>query len=226
MKKRVSIEKSPTPNGGIMQLFERDGEYSVSVNGKELMSTRRHASEEALATIACRPLARKIGAKVLIGGLGLGFTLRAALRALADDAEVVVAELMPAVVKWNRDPRLDLASDALSDKRVRVFEQDVVEVIRSGPSRYDAILLDVDNGPVGLSVKGNQRLYEEAGLKMARAALRPGGCLGIWSAAEQAGFCKRMEKAGFRVRVEKTPAHPSLKQRHALYFGWRFPSEV
>ena len=146
------------------------------------MSTRRHGSEERIADLACAHARAVRGAHVLVGGLGFGFTLKAALAALAADATVLVAELLPAVVAWNRDASFPLAATALADPRVTVMERDVGELIRQAPARFDAIILDVDNGPAALTTAGNGRLYDFAGLQDARAALRPGGCVAFWSA--------------------------------------------
>ncbi len=201
MKKRVLKEQAKTPKDGVIALYEHDGSYSIRVNGYDLMSTRKHASEDSLATLGCKPFSQKKGVRVLIGGLGFGFTLRTALAILGDDAEIVVAEIIPEVVSWNRT--YPLAGDSLADRRVQVVEKDVAEVIRDNPSQFDVILLDVDNGPFGLSVDSNEKLYHPAGLSQTKAALRPGGCLGIWSAQADPKFAARMEEAGFAVTSER-----------------------
>jgi spermidine synthase len=219
MKKQLLIEETRTPDGATFALFERDGEYAIRVNGVELMSTRQHASEERLAELLCAPLAGKRAARVLIGGLGFGFTLKAALAALAPDATVVVAELMEAVIRWNRDPALGLAHDALRDPRVTVLESDVALVLQREPAGFDAILLDVDNGPAALSSASNKGLYGKDGLERARRALRPGGSLGVWSAGPDPLFAKLMEKVGYQVQVERARAHRTSGGSHTLFLG-------
>jgi spermidine synthase len=219
LKRWTAIDKSTTPNGGIIQLDERDGVYYIRVNGKELMSTRKHSSEETLADLTCRPLLQMPNVKVLIGGLGFGFTLRAALAALGDDAQIVVAELIPAVVTWNRNPQYKLAFESLADKRVQVIEKDVQEVIRSSHAQFDVILLDVDNGPSALCAAGNQKLYFESGLHKIKTALRMDGCLGVWSATDDPAFLKRMRRAGFVADVKHVHAYGSSGQSHTLFIG-------
>lgn len=219
MKPWILIETAATPDGGVIALYRHDQSYTIRINGQELMSTHHHASEEALATLTCRPLAAHTQARVLIGGLGFGYTLRAALSALGADAHVVVAELMPAVVAWNRNPAYPLAAAALADPRVQVVEQDVLHVMRACPARFDAILLDVDNGPTALSVEANQRLYRTAGLRQAKAALRPNGCLGIWSAQADPRCAKLLHQVGFTVTTHRTPAHATSGPRHTVLIG-------
>lgn len=219
MKKSTLVDKASTPDGGVISLHEHDGDYTIRLNGQELMSTRKHASEEALAAVTCRAFTQKKRASVLIGGLGLGFTLRAALSALGKDARIVVAELIPAVVLWNRNPAYPLAGQSLADRRVEVVERDVAAVIRSSPSGFDAILLDVDNGPSGLCLESNAKLYSKTGLQLAKAALRPGGCLGIWSSQADPIFAKFMGQAGFTVDVQRAPAHKSSSLPHTLFLG-------
>jgi len=207
------------PDGQIISLNEHDGSYSVRINGAELMSTRRHASEEKLAELACAHAAEVRGARVLIGGLGFGFTLKAALSSLRGDAAVVVAEIQAAVIAWNRNPSLPLASDALADARVTVLREDVREVIGKNPGGFDSIILDVDNGPAALSTEGNRRLYDLEGLHMARRALRPKGCLAVWSAGPDAAFGKLLARAGFRVEVQRCRAHAKSGGWHTVFLG-------
>jgi spermidine synthase len=154
----------------------------------------------------------------LIGGLGFGYTLRAALAALGSEAQVVVAELMPAIVRWNRE-LLKFSAPSLSDTRVRILEKDVSQVLAASSAEYDVILLDIDNGPAGLSLASNHKLYGTQGLTLIKKALRSGGWLGVWSAQEDAAFYKRLKQAGFEAEAQQTPAHVSGKQMHTLFLG-------
>ena len=155
MKPYERLGEARTPNGTVIALYRHDGAYLIRADGVELMSTRRHLSEDRLAEVACAPIREVPRARVLIGGLGLGFTLRAALRELRDDAEVVVAELVPEVIAWNADPRYDLSAEAMRDPRVRVVQDDVIDVLRANPGAFDAIMLDTDNGPDGMLMSEN-----------------------------------------------------------------------
>jgi spermidine synthase len=175
----------------------------IHADGKSLMSSRMHGSEQALATLGCRGLAGRPEPRVLIGGLGMGFTLRAALDLLPSGASVVVAELVPAVAEWNRGPLGPLAGHPLRDPRVRLELCDVGAVLRASPGAFDAVLLDVDNGPSPLAASDNASLYDDHGIAAARAALRPGGTLAVWSAREDRGFEHRLRHAGFSVEVER-----------------------
>lgn len=207
------------PDGQTISLSEHDGSYSVRIANVELMSTRRHSSEERIAELACANARSIPAARVLIGGLGFGFTLRAALAALAPDATVIMAEILAAVVAWNRSSSLQLASDALADPRVIVLEKDVADVIRENPGAFDSIILDVDNGPAALSTGGNTRLYDADGLRLARRALRPAGCLAIWSAAPDPAFEKALARAGFSVDAQRCRAHGNSGSRHTIFVG-------
>jgi len=182
-----------------LRLYQRGEEFSIKAGYNELMNSRVHGSEDALAELACQRLAERARPRILIGGLGMGFTLAAALAQLGTDAEVLVAELVPTVVEWNRGLLSELAGHPLEDPRVAVFEGDVGEVIRAAREQYDAILLDVDNGPEGLTRKANDGLYSPAGLRAALAALRPQGILGVWSISPDPGFSKRLRRSGFAV---------------------------
>ena len=219
MKKWTTIDEATTPDGKSISLNEHDGSYMIRVDGVPLMSTRQHASEEKLAELACAHVRGIRSARVLIGGLGFGFTLRAALQTLDVDASVVVAEILGAVIAWNRNPAFPLATDTLPDPRVTVLQQDVAEAIREGRGSFDAIILDVDNGPAALSTGGNVRLYDAAGLRNARVALRPGGCLAVWSVAPDPAFERRMAQAGFRVEVQRCRSHVSSGRWHTLFLG-------
>ena len=220
MKKWTSIDQALTPDGKTISLDEHDGSYTIRVDGAALMSTRQHGSEEKLAELACAHVQGVSGARVLIGGLGFGFTLQAALAALVPDAAVVVAEILTAVIRWNRDPAFHLAADAMADPRVIVLEKDVLEVMRGERGGFDSIIMDVDNGPMALSTEGNGRLYDERGLKLLRAALRPGGVAAFWSAAPDTEFERRLIRAGFVVDVHHCRSRASSGgRRHIIFLG-------
>jgi spermidine synthase len=216
----IEVSQARTPEGGAMVLRCRDGVYEIRVNGWELMSNRAHRSEEAMAELACA--GRGDGSNILIGGLGMGYTLRAALEHLPGDARVTVAELMPEIVDWNRGPLAPLAGRPLSDPRVALCQGDVGEVIAAADGTYDVILLDVDNGPQALSDRGNHRLYRPAGLAAARRALRPGGMLAVWSADPVPAFERALAAAGFRASsVEVSPRGTPDGPMHTILFGIR-----
>ncbi len=206
--------------GSELRLYRRGEEFSIKAGYSELMNSRVHGSEDALAELACQRIAGQPKPRILIGGLGMGFTLAAALQQLGPEAEVVVAELVPAVVAWNRGPLASLAGHPLDDQRVTVHEGDVAQLIRSQRAGYDAILLDVDNGPEGLTRKENDSLYSPAGLAAAAAALRPGGIFGVWSISPEQKFSKRLARSGFKVeeiRVRARGRHGG--GRHMIWFG-------
>jgi spermidine synthase len=220
MKKTILLDQATTPDGRPMTLHEHDGVFMIRVDGVELMSTRQHHSEEKLAELACAQIGKQSGdARVLIGGLGLGFTLRAALGALGSNATVVVVELMPAVIRWNQNPDYRLAADAMADPRVEVVAGDVVDVLKKSRGQFDAIILDVDNGASGLTAASNSRLYSTSGLAMIRSALRPDGCLAVWSADADPAFVERMGQAGFAVTVERARTHPTGGSWNSLFIG-------
>lgn len=217
MKSWIVLDTVAAPTGAErLQLLQRDTEFSIRVGTYELMNSRAHGSEEALAELACARIAHRPHARVLIGGLGMGFTLAAALRTLAADSEIAVAELIAAVVRWNRGPLAHLAGGPLTDARVQVREIDVAHVLREATDVYDAILLDVDNGPDGLTRKDNDWLYGLAGLSAARAALRPGGVLAVWSAAYDAAFTERLTQTGFDVEERRVRARGRRGGAHHL----------
>jgi len=191
------VDHAEIPGGGELRLKERNGEFSITLGATPLMNSRGTGSEEALATLACDRMRERKRPHILIGGLGMGFTLRAASAVLGADARITVAELVPAVVAWARGPLAGLFKGCLDDPRVDVHEGDVGKLIRAGGSIYDAILLDVDNGPEGLTSKLNDRLYDELGLKAARGALKPGGVLAIWSSTPSKLFTERLRTCGF-----------------------------
>ncbi len=196
----VKIDTARVPGtDGELRLMRRGAEFSIMLGTHELMNSRLSGSEAALATLAAKKIEKVAKPHVLIGGLGMGFTVRAALGVLGIKAQVVVAELVPAAVAWARGPMAEIFGDSLIDPRVSVLETDVTEVIRSRARTFDAILLDVDNGPEGLTRKANDALYDSAGLKAAHAALHPGGVLAVWSSGPNPPFAKRLRSAGFDV---------------------------
>jgi spermidine synthase len=182
-----------------LRLMRRGNEFSIMLGTNELMNSRLSGSEAALATLAAKKIEKVAKPHLLIGGLGMGFTLRAALGALGSKAQIVVAELVPAVVAWARGPMAEIFGDSLNDPRVNIRETDVTEIIRSHRGAFDAILLDVDNGPEGLTRKANDALYNSVGLGAAHTALRPGGVMAVWSSGPYPAFAKRLRSAGFDV---------------------------
>ena len=203
-----------------LRLMQRGAEFSMMLGQNELMSSRLSGSEEALATLACRRIEAVKSPHLLIGGLGMGFTLRAALAVLGSDARIMVAELVPAVIAWARGPMADIFGDSLDDPRASIREADVVDVIRSHDSVFDAILLDVDNGPEGLIRKANDALYDLKGLKAIRRALRPGGVLAVWSSGPNPLFSKRLGAAGFDVNEVAVRATTKRSgARHVIWFA-------
>ena len=209
-------------HGGELRLYRRGDEFSIKVVGRgELMNSRAHGSEDALAEQTCARLVNRISPQLLIGGLGMGFTLAAALRHLGDRAQVVVVELVPAVVAWNRGPLGEPAGYPLEDSRVSVREGDVARVLKLGQQAFDAILLDVDNGPEGLTRSQNDWLYGMNGLNAAYAALRPQGMLAVWSAGPDPDFVQRLHKVGFEVEELRVRAHGSKGARHIIWFARR-----
>ena len=206
--------------GSELHLYRRGDEFSIKARHCELMNSRTHGSEDALAERVCQQLAARSRPRILIGGLGMGYTLAAALAQLGSDAEVVVAELVPAVVMWNRGVLAALAGRPLDDSRVTIYEGDVGQLIRSGSMAYDAILLDVDNGPEGLVRKENDNLYSLAGLSASLAALRPHGLFGVWSISPDQAFSKRLRQTGFSVEELRVRAHgQSRGGRHMIWVG-------
>jgi len=221
MKPQHTLGQATTPDGGEIVLYERDGSYFIRVNGLELMTSRAHGSEEDLARLTVAQVKRK-KPKVLVGGLGMGFTLRAVLDAVPSLAKVMVAEILPAVVSWNRKALAHLAGEPLQDPRVAVVERDVAEIIAAGPAAFDAILLDVDNGPEAFTVAENERLYGPSGLAAIHRCLRSGGVLGVWSADPDKAFERRLAKAGFKVSTETVPARRGGKgPKHTIFIATR-----
>ncbi len=208
-------------DGDELRLMRRGTEYSIMTGGIELMNSRLSGSEEALATLAFERIGARPGARILIGGLGMGFTLRAALGAFGTDAKIVVAELVQGVIAWARGPLGDLYSGSLSDPRATIHQGDVGELIRAEEAAWDAILLDVDNGPGGLSRKENDGLYSTSGLAAAKRALRPGGVLEVWSSTRDTAFTQRLKRAGYAVEEIGVRAHKGRGARHVIWMATR-----
>ena len=221
MKPTRLLDRATTPDGTPLTLHEHDGTLSIRVAGVELMSTRQHHSEERMAELACADLRDRPRAAVLIGGLGLGFTLRETLRHVAADATVVVAELVPAVVAWNRTPDHGLGADVIDDPRVEIVVGDVAAVLADSRGRFDRIMLDVDNGASGLTAAANDWLYGATGLGAVRAALKPRGRVAVWSAGPDSRFAARLEEAGFAVEVAKARTHPTGGSWNTIFLGTR-----
>ncbi|WP_309889018.1 hypothetical protein [Archangium sp.] len=219
MKPWKVIDRTPAPGGGELVLQQRGEEFAIRVNGRELMSSRQHGSEEKMAEVACAGLAGK-RPRVLVGGLGLGYTVRAALERLPPSAEVVVSELVPAVVTWNQGVLAPLAGRPLEDARVKVEMRDVGELLREADGSYDAVLLDVNNGPEALTQEQNRWLYGERGLATIRRALKSRGVVVVWSASPDQLFANRLKRAGFDTEVVETPARgKGGGPLHTLFIG-------
>jgi spermidine synthase len=218
MKPWIRIGEGQTPDGTVLELCQRGDEMMIRAGGQALMGSRSSGSESALAQLAIEKLGARAGARVLIGGLGCGYTLRAGLDRLQADASVRVAELVPAVVTWNRGPLAGLAGRPLDDPRVTVVTADVANLVRSSSRAFDVILLDVDNGPIAFADHGNAWLYSHRGLCRVARALAPGGVLGVWSAGPDEAFSARLRASGFAAKCHEVRANPSGKgQRHAIW---------
>ncbi len=215
------IDRAEVPgHEGEVTLLKRGTEFSIRTAGTELMNSRLHGSEDALAELTCSRVKRKSGRRLLIGGLGMGYTLAAALEQSEPDTLITVSELIPAVVRWNREQLGHLAGMPLDDPRVSVEEEDVVETIRKRKSAWDAILLDVDNGPYGLTRKANDRLYGRSGLKTSFSALRPEGILAVWSSGANDAFTRRLKQCGFQAQTVTVRARKSGKGgRHNIWIA-------
>ena len=217
----IQLDRAEIPgNGGELRLKQRGQEFSIMLGSNELMNSRLSGSEEALATLAHQKIAGRPRPAILIGGLGMGFTLRAALSVLPPDASVTVAELVPAVIGWARGPMAGVFQGCLDDPRTLVHQGDVGDVIRGAQGRFDAILLDVDNGPDGLTRASNDRLYDAYGLRAARDALRPGGVLAVWSSGPDEGFTRRLKQSGFSTEVVNIRANGKRGgARHVIWIA-------
>jgi spermidine synthase len=210
------LDTAELPDGGTLRLMYRGEDFSILFGRNELMSSRVRGSEEALATLACEHIECRTGPRMLIGGLGMGFTLRAALNALPPTATIIVAELVPKILAWAEGPLAHLFGDSLSDPRLSIEIRDVHECFDAPGVGYDAILLDVDNGPDGLIHAANDRLYGVRGLRAAASALRPGGILAIWSAYPDTAFVERLQRAGFSVDERRVRATGGRKGAHHI----------
>ncbi|HEV2595413.1 MAG TPA: MnmC family methyltransferase [Sphingomicrobium sp.] len=220
MKPRELIATATVPGGTDLRLFRRGDDFMIVLDRNELMNSRMSGSEEALAIMTCERLRNQATPHLFVGGYGMGFTLRAALKALPLGASVTVAELVPEIIDWARGPMASLTAGCLSDPRVQVVTGDVVELIGRSRAQYDAILLDVDNGPDGLTRLANDQLYTRQGLAAARNALKPQGTLSIWSAAPDPDFTRRLKGAGFSVEEVAVRARPNGKgPRHTIWFA-------
>jgi spermidine synthase len=219
----LTIAEAETAEGAKLTLHRRGQEFFLRVNGQALMGTNAPESERMLAELGCEGLRGKRGVRVLIGGLGFGFTLRAVLELLGEDGLVEVAELLPEVVAWNREHLAEVNGLLVDEPRVRVVLGDVYELMLKGEAeRYDAILLDVDNGPVAMVQEGNGRMYQADGLAMIWRVLKPGGCVAFWSASGDPAFVRRLAKAGFAVQVEAVKAYAQAKRKvHTIFLGRR-----
>jgi len=220
MLPRELIATAKVPGGVELRLIRHGDDHVIMVDSNELMSSRLGGSEEALATLSCERMRERTAPHLLIGGYGMGFTLRAALALLGPAGKATVAELVPEIIDWARGPMAKLTAGCLDDPRVRLVSGDVAAEITSATKRYDAILLDVDNGPSGLTRAANDGLYSARGLALAKAALRPGGVLAIWSASPDAAFTRRLDKAGFKVDEVVVRARSNGKgPRHTIWFA-------
>jgi len=220
VKPTETLARERTPEGDELVLSRRDGAYSLSVGGQELMTSRVHGSEEALARLACAAIAERKTPRVLIGGLGFGYTLRAALDHLPRGAAVTVCEVFASLLNWNRGLLGDLAGRPLEDRRVKAVRADV-QTLLDGLERFDAILLDVDNGPEAFTLRSNDSLYTAEGLGRLSRSLTIGGVLAVWSSSPSPEFLRRLKKAGFEAKAENVPTRRGGKRRDTVFLGKR-----
>ncbi len=218
MKPEIKLGSTKTPDGGEMGLYQHDGDFAIKVNGQQLMSSRQHELELALARLGCAHLLKREAPRVLIGGLGMGYSLRQTLDMLGQDAKVIVSELLAPVVDWNHEFLGELNGQPLEDKRTEISIGDIFLLLCNSMGSFDAILLDVDNGPNAISDSGNDQLYTEAGIEVCRRALRKGGCLAIWSAEPSKDFEQLLMSCNFHVRRYKVPAYKGSKRKS--HFIW------
>jgi spermidine synthase len=216
VKRWEVLGRTRTPDGSELTLIRHPSEYVILINGQVLMSSRMHGSEDALAVLGCQRARTLTRPRVLVGGLGMGFTLRAALDILPPTALVLVAELVPAVLEWNRGPLGVLAGRPLDDPRVRIEKGDVAAAMLSNRGRFDAVLIDVDNGPLALIAASNADLYDGEGIALARSSLRPGGVLAVWSAGDDRRFEQRLRATGFSVQRERVSSRLKNGPRHTI----------
>jgi len=213
MKPIIKLATANTPDGGEMILYQHDRDFSIKINGKELMGSRQHESEMELARLGCAHLTDHATPRVLIGGLGMGYTLRQTLDILSPNASITVSELMPAVIDWNREYLGDLNGHPLKDKRAEVVTGDIYELLSQSTGRFDSILLDIDNGPSAMTDSGNQRLYTPTGMQICRRALRDQGCLAIWSTEPNKAFEKILINCNFHIRRYKLHAYKQSNKK-------------
>lgn len=223
MKPRIKLGEANTPGGGALALFEQDNTYSISYQGQQLMHSKMTTSEELLGKLGVDRLKGKENARILVGGLGLGFTLQTVLQGAQADAQIDVAELIPEVVEWNRSFLKALNGSLLDDPRVKTLAEDVGQLIKkTSPETYDTILLDVDNGPIAMVAASNNSLYSHYGIRSIHAALKPDGRAVFWSAQADPKFEKRLRKAGFKVKPVPAKTHPGAKRAaYILYVADR-----
>jgi spermidine synthase len=221
MKPWQQIAEAITPDGASLTLTRHDDEFVISIDRLTLMSSRTHGSEDALAAIGCRHARQCPAPCVLIGGLGMGYTLRATLDRLPPASSVIVAELIPAVGEWNRGPLGPLTNHPLRDRRVQLVEGDVATLIRASRDRFDAIVLDVDNGPSAFTAAKNRAMYTDGGIKSARVALRAGGTLALWSTHQDRRYEERLRRHGFEASVETVRGHGSKGPKHFVFVARR-----
>ena len=226
---RILLGTANIPNnGGELRLTQHENDFSIHLKGVrgELMNSRMHCSELALAELGCAHIKGAEKSKVLVGGLGMGFTLAAALKATSISSQVVVAELVPEVIEWNKGPLGECAGRPLDDNRVQVHLGDVAELFKTKQAAYDAVLLDVDNGPEGFTQAGNHDLYSIESLQAIRQTLHPGGVLAIWSAWHDPKFTLQLKKAGFKVKAKTVRAHKGKGSRHTIYLARKIKGEI
>jgi spermidine synthase len=216
----LNLDTGLIPGGGELRLKRRGAEFSIRLGHNELMNSRLSGSEEAMATLSAERLKGRKAPHILIGGLGMGFTLRATLAVFGTDARITVSELVPAVITWAKGPMAELFGSSLNDPRVTIEEGDVGALMAATPARYDAILLDVDNGPEGFTRKSNDRLYDTQGIAQSLAALTPGGVLAVWSMGPDAAFLSRLKRSGARVEEIGVKAHRGRSgTRHIIWLA-------